>query len=221
MPESMAAFLASEASANASLATGIAELDAVLPGGGLPRGALIEISGAPSSGKTSLALALLAAVQTSGGAVAAVDPRGAVHAPALAAAGVDLAHLLVVRPPLGDRHAPLRAVDHLLTCRGFACVALDLAGAAEPPPLDRLFRVARIAKAAECIVLALTENPPEAPSLGSPVSLRLCVRRTGFHFGPRATPPFFLAGERIAVAVRKSKYGAPGGTANLRLEVPA
>jgi hypothetical protein len=104
--------------------TGLAAVDGLL-GGGFPRGGLSEISGPPSSGRTSLALALLAAATVRGEAVALVDAADAFDPPSAEAAGVALARLLWVRPP-GLAEA-LRSASHLLASRGFAVVVLDLA----------------------------------------------------------------------------------------------
>lgn len=225
--------------ADAGSSTGLEDLDAVLswgrggPGGrgsGLPRGHLTEISGPPSSGKTSLVLSVIAAAQARGEEVAFVDPQGVFFAPSAEAAGIDLERLLVVRPPLPRALPPfeparsgLRIVDHLLRSQGFPLVVLDLSGmagatgAAVRPPLDRLFRVARLARVAETTLVMLTETEPERPSLGSPVALRLAVRRTGFRFLPEATPPFVLGGARLEIEVRKSKFGPPGQRVSLTL----
>lgn len=76
---------------------GIPGIDALLPGGGFPRGALAELAGGRASGKTAVALAVFAALAP-GDLAAYVDGRGELYPPAAAARGVDLARLLVVRP---------------------------------------------------------------------------------------------------------------------------
>lgn len=212
------------------LATGIALLDRILPGGGLPRGGLVEFSGAPSSGKTSLAFACIAAAQARGEETAFIDPRRCFHGPAAAAAGIDLDRLLVVRPPrdkrggggarsAAGRHiAAFSALDHLLQSTGFALVVLDLAESPEAPPLDRLFRVARTGKVRETTALLLTESLPERPSLGSPVMLRLAARRTGLRLAPEPRTPFALGGSRIEVTLLKCKTASPSGRVVLDLE---
>src|SRR5512147_2512179 len=78
-------------------ATGLPEVDALLPGGGFPRGALSEIAGGPGSGKTALCLAAMARAMRGEGLGAFVDGRGELYPPAAAALGVDLGRLLVVR----------------------------------------------------------------------------------------------------------------------------
>src|SRR5262249_59700210 len=88
-----------------TLPTGCAALDQAL-GGGLPRGRLVELSGAWSSGKGSLALSAAARVTASRRLCAYVDARAELYPPSAAALGVDLVRLLVVRPPAGGAARP-------------------------------------------------------------------------------------------------------------------
>lgn len=76
-------------------------LGAILPGGGLQRGSVVRVEGAPGSGATSLLLALLAAGTAAGEWAAAVDGDGVLGGVAAAEAGVALDRLAVVRavPP--------------------------------------------------------------------------------------------------------------------------
>src|SRR6516165_6868974 len=76
--------------------SGITELDAVL-GGGFPRGALVELWGPASSGRTSLAFSLLAQATERQEACAFVDVSDSLNPISLAAAGVDLSRLLWIR----------------------------------------------------------------------------------------------------------------------------
>src|SRR5262249_39266420 len=85
---------------------GVAELDAVL-GGGFPRGSLVELCGSASSGRTSLALSLLAQATARQEACAFVDVSDSLDPVSLAAAGVDLPRVLWVR--CGERQD--KAVD--------------------------------------------------------------------------------------------------------------
>lgn len=139
------------------VASGIAGVDAALPGGGFPRGALSELSGGPASGKTAVALALVAALGLEELA-AWVDGRGELYPPAAAARGVDLARLLVVRPtaPRAERReasgadlvrAGLWAAEALLASGAFAAVVVDLPAAARLPGADAAAR--RLQAAAE------------------------------------------------------------------------
>jgi protein ImuA len=138
------------------LACGLAGVDAVLPGGGFPRGALTELSGGPASGKTAVALALVAALGAEELA-AYVDGRGELYPPAAAARGVDLARLLVVRPPAeapraraarsSDVRPGLWAAEALLGSGAFAAVIVDLPVPAGLPGADAVAR--RLQAAAE------------------------------------------------------------------------
>jgi hypothetical protein len=78
------------------LSCGLAEIDAVL-GGGLPLGAITELTGAHSSGRTTLALATLAEVTRQGASCAYVDVSDALDPISAASLGVDLRRLLWVR----------------------------------------------------------------------------------------------------------------------------
>jgi protein ImuA len=115
---------------------GIEGIDAILPGGGFPCGRIAELAGGPASGKTTVALALFASLGTDA-FVAYVDGRGELHPPAVAARGVALSRLLVVRPPAaapppdgdggcGVGRTGLWAAEALLASGAFAAVAIDL-----------------------------------------------------------------------------------------------
>ena len=133
--------------------TGIAALDELL-GGGLPRGHLSEIAGGPSSGRTALLHALLAAATRRGEVAAVVDVGDALDPPSLARAGADLTRVLWVRPP--SPKTALKCAELILAAGGFGVVALDGMGARSARPLarqvwPRLAQVTRRAGAA-CVV---------------------------------------------------------------------
>jgi cell division inhibitor SulA len=78
--------------------TGFAELDALLPGGGWPRGALTELLlDHEGIGELRLTIPLLAALTAAGGWVALIAPPYLPYAPALSALGVDLSRLIVLK----------------------------------------------------------------------------------------------------------------------------
>lgn len=114
--------------------TGDADVDRAL-GGGLRRGHLSEIVGAPSAGRTSLAVRALAAAAARGEAVAIADAGDTFDPASAAAHGVALAHLLWVRPSLSppvageaDATRALQAFSLILQAGGFGLAVLDLAG---------------------------------------------------------------------------------------------
>lgn len=106
-----------------TLATGVAEVDRLT--GGLPRGAISEIFGLASSGRTSLMFSMLAYATTHDEICALIDVND-VFAPTVAApAGIDFDRLLWVRCGANLEHG-FKATDLLLHAGGFGLVILDL-----------------------------------------------------------------------------------------------
>ncbi len=85
-----------------AISTGAFSLDLALGVGGLPRGRIVECYGHESSGKTTLALHVVANVQKSGGTAAFIDAEHALDPGYAAKIGVDLASLLVSQPNSGE-----------------------------------------------------------------------------------------------------------------------
>ncbi|MHB0962226.1 MAG: P-loop NTPase family protein [Gemmatimonadaceae bacterium] len=150
------------------LATGMAALDAVLPGHGLPRGRLTEITGAPGSGRTTIARQLVAATLQAGWWVAYVDAARTLAPRDWAALG---AHdgLWIVRPDDSSRGA--WCADVLLRSGAFGLVVLDGAPALSRPVAVRLVRLARASDAA-FVLLA-----PDGQHAGVAGALQLRVQR--------------------------------------------
>ena len=117
------AFKLREKPAAEVMSTGIAEVDRVT--GGLPRGAITEILGPASSGRTSLLHSALAASTTHKEVCALVDASDSFDATSAAYAGTDLDQLLWIRCGSNVDHA-IKATDLLLQSGGFGLVALDL-----------------------------------------------------------------------------------------------
>lgn len=103
------------------------------------RGAITEIVGRPSSGRTSLFVACLRRVTRGGGVAALVDADSTFDPVGAAAAGVELPRLLWVRGG-GRRDVALRATDLLVRCPGFALIGLDLGERAPRLSLAAAFR---------------------------------------------------------------------------------
>ena len=122
--------------------TGLPELDHLL-GGGLPRGRLSEFVGPLSSGRTSLALALLATTTRGGHCVGWIDCADAFDPISAEDAGVALERVLWVRPP--SLREALRCSERLLEAEGFPLIVLDLAARAEARDPHAWLRLARLA----------------------------------------------------------------------------
>jgi len=151
-------------------ATGIAEVDRLLDGG-LPVGAISELTGPESSGRTSLTLAFLARRTQQDQVCAWVDVNDAFDAESAAASGVRLRQLLWVRCRSGSVIAngkpwtrldqALRATDLLLQAGGFAAVMLDLGSTAPEHasriPLATWFRFRQAADRTRCSLLVLAQ----------------------------------------------------------------
>jgi hypothetical protein len=159
--------------------SGIVQIDELLDGG-LPVGAISEITGSVSSGRTTIALAFLARRTQDGSSCAWIDANDNLDPESAAANGVSLKHLLWVRcrnapieqsspvirriPP--DKKHPwtrldqaIRATDLLLQAGGFAAIVLDLADEriehGRRVPLATWFRFRQTADRTRCSLIVL------------------------------------------------------------------
>jgi hypothetical protein len=149
--------------------TGFAPLDAQLPGGGWPLGALSEILyERPGVGELSLALPLLARLTRAGRWTAFVAPPFTPYAPALAQAGLDLSRVLVVEPP--EPAQALWVAEQLL--RAGAGAVLSWSRTSDLQVLRRLQLAAETSDN-----LALLYRPTNVSRGFSPTALRLRVWR--------------------------------------------
>lgn len=157
---SAAALRAASRPAPETLSTGIPAVDSLT--GGLPRGAITEICGGPSSGRTSLLVSALAQATARREVCALLDTSDAFDPASAAQAGVDLDSLLWVRCAGRTDHA-LTAADWLLQGGGFGVVAFDLAGV--PPATTRRislaswFRLRRAIEHTPTVLLVLAQEP--------------------------------------------------------------
>src|SRR5258705_11497470 len=115
-----------------TISTGAISIDYALGVGGVPRGRVIEIFGPESSGKTTLALQIIAEAQKLGGMAAFVDAEHALDAAYAKKLGVDLDNLLVSQPDNGEQ--ALEIVEVLVRSNGVDVVAVDYVAPREPKP---------------------------------------------------------------------------------------
>jgi recombination protein RecA len=202
-----AEFLGGRESGEKGLALDWPELDAALPDGGLPRGVVELAAPRALGGGTSIALAAVRAAHARNPSAwcAWLDPESTLYAPGVVAAGVDLARLLVVRPPRAEL---ARVAVKVAGSRAFDVIAVDMdpvpgAGRTASPskarkrawPKEVLVRkLALLAAEGGATILLLTDAtiPRAVPW---PVALRLEIAR---------------APESIALRVAKDRRGRSG-----------
>ena len=110
--------------------TGALSLDLALGIGGVPRGRIIEIYGPESSGKTSLALHIVAEAQRNGGIAAFIDAEHALDPIYARAIGVDVDELLISQPDTGEQ--ALEITDMLIRSGALDVVVVDSVAALVP-----------------------------------------------------------------------------------------
>ncbi|MGH6691925.1 MAG: recombinase RecA, partial [Gammaproteobacteria bacterium] len=113
-----------------AIPTGAISIDYALGIGGMPRGRVVEIYGPESSGKTTLALQVIAEAQKTGGMAAFVDAEHALDAAYAQKLGVDLENLLVSQPDHGEQ--ALEIVEVLIRSGGVDVVVVDSVAALVP-----------------------------------------------------------------------------------------
>jgi hypothetical protein len=169
-------------------ATGHAGLDALLPGGGWPVGALSEILlPGPGCGEFKLVTPWLARLTQAGGRAALVRPPLLPYAPALAAAGIVLSRLLVIIPQ--DAGAAQWAAEQMLRSGGFSAV-LAWPGRLAQQDLRRLQLAAETGDAC-----GLLYRDRRALAEASPAALRLALQGSATDF---------------SVTIHKCRGGATG-----------
>lgn len=201
----------------APLPTSIAALDTLL-NGGLPRGAITEYLGAPTSGMTTLALTALAHAQARGEPCAYIDAGGMFDAGYAAACGVALHDLLLARPT--DVADALILLEALAGAGEFGMLVFDA-----PPTLPALAGVLRrltpVLARTPTVLLALTILPALHPPAGhgSPLAhaaaLRLHIARYSWNITTRGD-----AACMARVTVLKRRGAADGMSIDLPIIFP-
>jgi recombination protein RecA len=113
-----------------SIPTGCLDLDIALGIGGVPRGRIVEIYGPESSGKTTVALHILAEAQKRGGAVAFIDVEHALDPSYARVLGVDTEELIVSQPDTGEQ--ALEIAEALVRSNAIDVIVVDSVAALVP-----------------------------------------------------------------------------------------
>src|SRR6266851_601724 len=113
-----------------TISSGSISLDAALGVGGLPRGRVVEIFGPESSGKTTLALHVIAQAQKLGGSAGFIDAEHALDPAYARKLGVDIDNLIVSQPDYGEQ--ALEITGALVASGGFDVIVIDSVAALVP-----------------------------------------------------------------------------------------
>jgi recombination protein RecA len=216
-----------------AISTTSLSLDAAVGVGGVPRGRIVEIYGPESSGKTTLALHIVAEAQKAGGVAAYIDAEHAMDADYAGKLGVDIDQLLISQPDSGEQ--ALEIAEALVRSNGVDVIVIDSVAALVPrakldgemgdslPGLQaRLMSqalrklTAIVAQSNTCFIfinqirekIGVMFGNPETTTGGRALkfysSLRLDIRRIGaIKDGDR------VAGNRTKVKVAKNKVAPP------------
>jgi recombination protein RecA len=113
-----------------TISTGSLGLDTALGIGGIPRGRVVEIYGPEASGKTTLALHIIAEAQHAGGVAAFIDAEHALDAVYARNLGIDLENLLIAQPDTGEQ--ALEIVEVLVRSGALDAIVIDSVAALVP-----------------------------------------------------------------------------------------
>lgn len=140
-------------------------------------GILAEISEETPSGAVSMAAEIIAQAQVRGEPVAWIAGKESIFFPPdLLNRSVDLRAVSVIRA--GGETESLTAAEWLVRSGAFGLVVVDLDGEGNVSDAS-LGRILKVAERTQCAILFLTRKRPRDPSLGSRISLRGCVTRSG------------------------------------------
>ncbi len=217
----------------AAISTGSLELDAALGVGGVPRGRVVEIFGPESSGKTTLALHIIAEAQRAGGSAAFVDAEHALDPAYAKSLGVNIDDVLISQPDTGEQG--LEITEVLVRSGAIDVVVIDSVAALVPraeidgemgePTMGLQARLmsqalrkltAAISKSKTCVIfinqlrekIGVMFGNPETTTGGRALkfyaSVRLDIRRiSSIKEGEQ------IVGSRVKVKVVKNKVAPP------------
>jgi hypothetical protein len=193
------------ASARLRLRTGFPALDAMLDGG-VPCGAITELTGRPTSGAATVAMRLIVHAQGSDALAAVIDLTHAFDADYAVQCGVDLDGLLLVRP--GRTDLVLDILADLILCDVFGVLLVD-ATSAGPLSQSALQRVRHLLRKSPAAVLFLTRSQGR---LAQCVGLRLGFERLGWLRQGKN-----ISGYTSRVTLLHDKRGQPGRETTLTI----
>jgi len=175
------------------ISTGSLALDLALGGRGVPRGRIIEIFGSESSGKTSLALHIVANAQKAGGVVAYIDTEHALDPSWAKRLGVDLENLLVSQPSYAEE--ALRIAEMLVKSNAVDLIVIDSVAALVPKAeLAGDIGEAHMALLARLMSQALRMlNPTIAKTRTCMIFINQIRQKVGVFFGSPETTPGGMA----------------------------
>lgn len=180
---------------------------------GLSRGILAEVNGPRSSGRTSLALKILAQATAHGEICAVVDLYDSFHPASAQIAGVQLDRILWVRCRGNAEHA-IRVADLLLHAGGFGVVLLDLCEAnsrvLNRVPLSYWYRFRRAVEHTPAVLLICADSA-QAKSCSS---IGLEIKPQAFHWTGKA-PFLLLRAIQITATLRRTLATAPAPACSL------
>ena len=216
-----------------TIPTGSLAIDAAIGAGGFPRGRVVEVFGPESSGKTTLALSVVAQAQKLGGVAAFIDAEHALDPEYSRKIGVDIDNLLVSQPDFGEQ--ALEIAEMLVRSNAVDVVVIDSVAALVPraeiegemgdshvglqarlmsQALRKLTGI--VAKSKTCLVfinqirekIGVMFGSPETTSGGRALkfysSVRVDIRRIGSLKDGDA-----IVGNRVKVKIVKNKIAAP------------
>ncbi len=217
-----------------AISTGALSLDIALGIGGVPRGRIVEIFGPESSGKTTLALQIVANAQKAGGKAAYIDAEHALDPAYSKIIGVDIQSLLISQPDCGED--ALNIAEVLVRSNALDVIVVDSVAALVPRVeiegeigdqhmglqarlMSQALRklTASISKSRTCAIFinqirekigVMFGNPETTPggrALKFYSSVRLDIRRTGSIKDPKGV----VVGNQVKVKVVKNKVAPP------------
>jgi len=206
--------------------TGFPSLDKALGMGGIPRGRITELLGAPTSGMATLALKVLASAQAQRDMAAYVDLSYTFDPDYAARCGVKPAKLLLVRPHTGGQ--ALEIIQGLIASHGVGVLALNsvsdlMAEAHGPQTISAALRqLSRVLAGSPCACLFLTplhfgdatsmDNYPSGFALPHYAAVRLLIEKERWIRKQRD-----VRGYQARVTVLKNKLGAAGKRAHIAI----